>query len=186
MKVITIGRDETNDVVIANDLHASRHHLQIIQHDNGQFTLKDFGSTNGTSVNGNRVRGEVPLNEMDIVRVGNTTIPWRDYFYFDEHENSNDNATLNFSDDTPSLVSSVVTEKIEHQVSKWWMLSIGIVAILLCVITIIKDCLLISELYVPEYVFWLIEGVTIICALALAVLSMMLLYRRYARLRTQS
>ena len=41
MKVITIGRSEENDVTI-NDMHASRHHLQIIQHDDGHFTLSDF------------------------------------------------------------------------------------------------------------------------------------------------
>ena len=84
MKVITIGRDEGNDIVIADDPHASRHHLQIIQHDDGHFTLKDFGSTNGTSVNGNRVYGEIPLDEMDIVRIGSgNPIPWREYFYSD-------------------------------------------------------------------------------------------------------
>jgi len=84
MKVITIGRDESNDIVIADDPHASRHHLQIIQHDDGHFTLKDFGSTNGTSVNGNRVYGEIPLDEMDIVRIGSgNPIPWREYFYSD-------------------------------------------------------------------------------------------------------
>lgn len=79
MKVITIGRGVGNDVDIP-DLKASRHHLQIIQHDNGNFTLSDFGSLNGTFVNGQKIQGEVPLNEMDIVRIGNTTIPWRMYF----------------------------------------------------------------------------------------------------------
>lgn len=83
MKVITIGRSEDNDVVI-NDPYATRNHLQIIQHDNGGFSLSDFGSTNGTFVNGQKVSGEIVLNEMDIVRIGNTTIPWR--MYFDETE----------------------------------------------------------------------------------------------------
>lgn len=79
MKVITIGRGSDNDVDI-NDPHASRHHLQIIQHDDGHFSLSDFGSTNGTYVNGQRVNGEISLNDMDIVRIGNTTVPWRIYF----------------------------------------------------------------------------------------------------------
>ena len=79
MKVITIGRDESNDVVVY-DPCASRHHLQIIQHDDGHFTLADFGSTNGTFINGQKVSGEVHLNINDIVRIGNSTIPWRLYF----------------------------------------------------------------------------------------------------------
>lgn len=84
MNVITIGRDESNDKVIT-DPCTSRHHLQIIQHDDGHFTLSDFGSTNGTFVNGQKISGEIPLNDMDIVRIGNTTIPWR--MYFDDVEN---------------------------------------------------------------------------------------------------
>lgn len=79
MRVITIGRNEDNDVVI-NDAHASRYHLQIIQHDDGHYSLADFGSTNGTYVNGQKVSGESNLMLSDIVRIGNTTIPWRMYF----------------------------------------------------------------------------------------------------------
>ena len=79
MRVITIGRSNENEVVIT-DPYASLHHLQIIQHDDGHFTLSDFGSTNGTYVNGQKIGGEIPLNDMDIVRIGNTTIPWRMYF----------------------------------------------------------------------------------------------------------
>ena len=79
MKVITIGRSDDNDVVI-NDAHTSRHHLQVIQHDDGHYSLSDFGSLNGTFVNGQKVSGEIILNPFDIVRIGNTTIPWRMYF----------------------------------------------------------------------------------------------------------
>lgn len=81
MRVITVGRDASNDRVI-DDPYATRNHLQIIQHDDGHFSLADFGSTNGTYVNGQKINGEIPLNDMDIVRIGNTTIPWR--MYFDE------------------------------------------------------------------------------------------------------
>lgn len=79
MKVITIGRSSENDVVI-NDPHTSRHHMQIIQHDDGHYSLSDFGSTNGTFVNGQKVNGEVILRENDVVRIGNTIIPWIMYF----------------------------------------------------------------------------------------------------------
>lgn len=79
MKVITIGREVDNDVVI-DDGYASRHHLQIVQSDNGVYKLADFGSSNGTYVNGQRVKGEIVLEPNDVVRIGNTTIPWRMYF----------------------------------------------------------------------------------------------------------
>lgn len=80
MKVITIGRsNEGNDVVI-NDPLVSRHHFQIVQDDDGRFRLADFGSTNGTYINGQIVSGEVELDENDIIRVGNTIIPWKQYF----------------------------------------------------------------------------------------------------------
>lgn len=78
MKVVTIGRNPENDVVF-NDPSVSRHHCQITQYDNGSFTLSDFGSTNGTYVNGHRISGEVPLSPTDVVRVGNTTMPWKTY-----------------------------------------------------------------------------------------------------------
>ena len=51
-----------------------------MQNDDGSYLLSDFGSTNGTYINGKKVDGEVGLNEDDFVRVGNTTIPWIDYF----------------------------------------------------------------------------------------------------------
>ena len=82
MKVVTIGRSEDDDIFI-DDLTVSRHHLQIIQSDNGHYRLADFGSSNGTYVNGQKVSGEVDLNWHDIVRIGNTTLLWHDYFESD-------------------------------------------------------------------------------------------------------
>ena len=79
MKVITIGRSSQNEVTI-HDGAVSRHHCQIVQYDNGTFAIVDFGSTNGTFVNGQRVQGQRPLNYGDVVKIGNTTIPWQNYF----------------------------------------------------------------------------------------------------------
>ena len=39
MKVITIGRLKGNDVIIDNDDRVSRHHLQIVQLDDGSYTI---------------------------------------------------------------------------------------------------------------------------------------------------
>lgn len=82
MKVITIGRSHNNDVVI-QDEKVSRHHLQIVLDDVGNYRLSDFGSLNGTYVNGNKVTGEIRLSPNDVIRVGNTTLPWRNYFDID-------------------------------------------------------------------------------------------------------
>ncbi|MDR1169678.1 MAG: FHA domain-containing protein [Prevotellaceae bacterium] len=79
MKVITVGRNPGNNVVI-NDLLVSKNHCQIIQDDYGNFSLVDNNSTNGTFVNGQRRQGQVRLNRPDIVRIGNTTLPWNSYF----------------------------------------------------------------------------------------------------------
>jgi hypothetical protein len=80
MKVITIGRNPENDVVI-KDSFVSRHHCQIIQDDNGNFRLADFGSSNKTFVNGQEIKGEVKINPNDIIRIGNSTLPWESYFF---------------------------------------------------------------------------------------------------------
>lgn len=82
MKVVTIGRSEDDDIFI-DDVTVSRHHLQIIQFDDGHYRLADFGSSNGTYVNGQKVSGEIDLNWHDIVRIGNTTLLWHDYFESD-------------------------------------------------------------------------------------------------------
>lgn len=79
MKVITIGRSPENEVCV-NDPKVSRHHCQVIQHDDGHFTLSDFGSTNGTNINGRKISGEVLLQENDVVVVGDTIVSWRQYF----------------------------------------------------------------------------------------------------------
>lgn len=84
IKVITIGRSNEGNDVIIDDPWVSRHHFQIVQDDDGSFRLADFGSTNGTYINGQKVSGEVELDENDIIRVGNTIIPWKQYFADDD------------------------------------------------------------------------------------------------------
>jgi clan AA aspartic protease (TIGR02281 family) len=79
MKVITIGRDLDNDIVI-NDTKVSRHHLQIIKEGSGNFRIVDFGSTNGTFVNDRKISGETTISINDVVRIGNSTLPWQSYF----------------------------------------------------------------------------------------------------------
>jgi clan AA aspartic protease (TIGR02281 family) len=79
MKVITIGRDLDNDIVI-NDTKVSRHHLQIIKEDTGNFRIVDFGSTNGIFVNDRKISREAAISINDVVRIGNSTLSWQNYF----------------------------------------------------------------------------------------------------------
>lgn len=79
MQTITIGRSRSNDVVLS-DMSVSRQHAQISRSDYGAFSITDCNSRNGTFVNGQRISGTVTLNENDFVRIGNNTIPWKQYF----------------------------------------------------------------------------------------------------------
>jgi uncharacterized protein YkwD len=65
---ITIGSHRSNDVVI-DDTTVSRRHATIT-HNRGRFELTDLSSTNGTFVNGGRVRGSIALGRGDEVRFG--------------------------------------------------------------------------------------------------------------------
>lgn len=79
MKIIQIGRSSDNNIVI-DDVRVSKIHCQIIQDDYGNYRLIDVNSTNGTYVNGVRCTREVSLNRSDVIRIGNTTLPWQSYF----------------------------------------------------------------------------------------------------------
>ena len=68
--VISLGRDITNDIVV-NDPEVSRHHCRLTRGSSG-YTLEDLGSTNGSFVNGQRISGARPLNNGDLIGLGET------------------------------------------------------------------------------------------------------------------
>lgn len=78
MKVITIGRNDNNDVII-NDPFVGRNHCQIVEND-GILIIVDLNSVNGTYVNGTRIIGQHPLSLTDVVRIGQTILNWQSYF----------------------------------------------------------------------------------------------------------
>lgn len=80
MKVVRVGRGQNNDVFI-NDPAVSLNHCEISQDDNGEFRITDLNSTNGTYVNGTLLLNpNTLLRENDTVRIGNTVLPWKNYF----------------------------------------------------------------------------------------------------------
>ena len=64
----TIGRDARCDLAI-EDMTVSRIHARLEQTPDG-WLLKDLSSTNGTRVNGWKVRGQVGVRAGDVVRFG--------------------------------------------------------------------------------------------------------------------
>jgi hypothetical protein len=65
----SIGRDASCDLAIA-DATVSRRHAQLERTTDG-WLITDLESTNGTRVNGWRVRGKVPVRAGDLVSFGN-------------------------------------------------------------------------------------------------------------------
>jgi hypothetical protein len=65
----SIGRDASCDLAIA-DVTVSRRHAQLERTADG-WLITDLESTNGTRVNGWRVRGQVPIHAGDLVSFGN-------------------------------------------------------------------------------------------------------------------
>lgn len=78
MKIIKVGRSSSNDIVIP-DSYVGRTHCEFIQDDSGNYWVVDLNSKNGTFVNGVRRSGKTKLNSNDIVRIGNTPLPWMSY-----------------------------------------------------------------------------------------------------------
>lgn len=65
---ISIGRKEGNSIVMA-DQHVSGKHAQILVRNNGLF-LEDLNSTNGTYLNGRKLKGRAKLSNKDEIRIG--------------------------------------------------------------------------------------------------------------------
>jgi hypothetical protein len=64
-----IGRN--TGMVILNDPKVSNPHARLTV-ENNQFVLWDFGSSNGSFVNGVRIRKATPLKENDTLKIGDT------------------------------------------------------------------------------------------------------------------
>ena len=79
MKVISFGRASSNDVVINDPMVSSNFHMKLVISDDGKVKVVDCNSTNGTFVNGRKVPGEGYINKGDIIRIGNTMVPWENY-----------------------------------------------------------------------------------------------------------
>ena len=72
---VTIGRSERVTVPV-DDVYVSDEHALIAEND-GDWTVRDLGSTNGTYLNGAKVTQPTPVSAGDQVRIGKTRIEVR-------------------------------------------------------------------------------------------------------------
>jgi serine phosphatase RsbU (regulator of sigma subunit)/pSer/pThr/pTyr-binding forkhead associated (FHA) protein len=68
-----LGRATTNELCYPDDFGLSRQHLAFEKTD-GQWTVKDLGSKNGTLLNGFRISAAAPLSSGDVVNAGHLQI----------------------------------------------------------------------------------------------------------------
>ena len=72
---MSIGRESRNDVVVP-DINASRAHAEIRMEPSGTWILSDLGSTNGTIVNGRKIKS-APLQDADRIIIGTTELEFQ-------------------------------------------------------------------------------------------------------------
>ena len=73
---VTAGRAEENDIVLQRDEFASATHARFELRGSGAW-IEDVGSTNGTYLNGVRLKRRRRLNPGDVVRIGETDIRYQ-------------------------------------------------------------------------------------------------------------
>lgn len=72
---VVLGRGANADVFV-EDVYVSDEHAEVLA-DDGSWSIRDLGSTNGTFLNGAKVTRPTPLAVGDQVRVGKTRLEVR-------------------------------------------------------------------------------------------------------------
>ena len=71
-KIVSIGRDPTNDLVLSDAMVSRRH--AILERRGEQYVIRDNSSSNGTMVNGDRVSSEQALRDGDLIAIGSARL----------------------------------------------------------------------------------------------------------------
>jgi pSer/pThr/pTyr-binding forkhead associated (FHA) protein/predicted Ser/Thr protein kinase len=75
---LVIGRGASGEGRFSDDLELSRRHARLARDADGQLTIEDLGSANGTFVDGERVQGRRVLKPGDSVQIGSTKLELTD------------------------------------------------------------------------------------------------------------
>lgn len=73
---MTIGRSLQCDISIPDDRFISQYHARISLQ-NGNCVVEDLGSTNGTYLNGARIKSPARVQRGDRISLGNTILEFR-------------------------------------------------------------------------------------------------------------
>jgi pSer/pThr/pTyr-binding forkhead associated (FHA) protein len=71
-----IGRNPTTDITLIDDGISREHSMILFEEADDSYTIEDLQSTNGTKVNGKRVRS-APLSDGDEIQIGHTRFLFR-------------------------------------------------------------------------------------------------------------
>ena len=71
-RVTSVGRSSECSITL-NDQNVSRRHAEVRPTSRG-YVVVDLGSTNGTLVNGTRIRDEQAIADGDILSFGSTNV----------------------------------------------------------------------------------------------------------------
>ena len=70
---VVVGRSRECDVRV-DDGNVSRRHFELVQDGPTAWAVVDLGSTNGTEVNGRRIRGKTRVDDGDRIAIGGTEL----------------------------------------------------------------------------------------------------------------
>jgi len=129
MRKLKIGRLDDNDIVIS-DTSVSRNHAEISIENENTFYITDLNSTNGTFVNGNRLIGTKKLEHNDILKVGSSLVPWRNYINQKENQTKIQETNETYKPEKiaqPASVDNSINEKI---LSNWMAILSGTILFL--------------------------------------------------------
>ena len=71
-----IGRNPTTDITLLDEGISREHAVILLDEESGVYTVEDLQSTNGTKVNGKRVRSAT-LSSGDEIELGRTRFAFR-------------------------------------------------------------------------------------------------------------
>lgn len=111
--VCSLGRSRNNQVVL-KDQKASRRHAMIHPQGDHEYWLVDFGSTNGTVLNGRRVMQPTTLTDKDQIALGSET------FVFRKKNAAESHGDTEFEN---SSSTSAVTAHVIQNISCWMLIT---------------------------------------------------------------